>query len=60
MLEVYCAIIACLLINLSTGRKATRRTYEMLCYYFLGLASLEEVTSHLAKLAARDATPPTV
>ncbi len=59
MLEVYCAIIACLLINLSTGRKATRRTYEMLCYYFVGLASLEEVTSHLAKQAARDATPPT-
>ena len=60
MLETYCAIIACLLINGSTGRKPTRRTYEMLCYYFLGLASLEEMTAHLEKLTAREAVPPTV
>ena len=52
LLETYCAIIACLLINVSTGRKPTRRTYEMLCYYFLGMASLEEVTAHLAKREA--------
>jgi hypothetical protein len=55
LLETYCAIIACLLINVSTGLKATRRTYEMLCYYFLGMASLEEVTAHLAKREAVEA-----
>lgn len=55
LLETYCAIIACLLINGSTGRKPTRRTYEMLCYYYLGLASLEEMTAHLAKMEAREA-----
>ena len=60
LLETYCAIIACLLINRSTGRKPTRRTYEMLCYYFLGMASLEEVTTHLAKSETKRATPPTV
>lgn len=54
LLETYCAIIACLLINVSTGLKATRRTYEMLCYYVLGLASLEEVTAHLAKRDAAE------
>ena len=55
LLETYCAIIACLLINVSTGRKPTRRTYEMMCYYFLGMASLEEVTAHLAKREAVEA-----
>jgi hypothetical protein len=55
LLETYCAVIACLLINRSTGRKATRRTYEMLCYYFTGMASLDEVTAHLARPEARRA-----
>ena len=41
--------------QLETGRKPTRRTYEMLCYYFLGLASLKEMTAHLAKVEAREA-----
>lgn len=54
LLETYCAILACVLIHQATGRKPTRRTYEMLCYYVMGWADLDEVTSHLAKLAARD------
>jgi IS4 transposase len=49
-IQVYCAIIACLLISLWTGRKPTKRTYEMLCYYFVGLASEEELLAHLDKL----------
>src|SRR5487761_207992 len=32
-IQTYCAIIACLLISLWTGRKPTLRTYEMICYY---------------------------
>ncbi len=55
LLETYCAIIACLLINVSTGRKPTRRTYEMLCYYVLGMASLEEMQAHLSRLKGRGA-----
>ena len=38
-IQTYCAIIACLLISLWTGRKPTLRTYEMFCLYFCGLAS---------------------
>ena len=53
-IQTYCAIIACLLISLWTGRKPTLRTYEMICYYFAGLASEEEVLAHLAKLKAHD------
>jgi len=44
------AIIACMLISLWTGRKPTLRTYEMICYYFTGLASEEELLAHIAKL----------
>ena len=49
-----CAIIACLLISLWTGRKPTLRTYEMICWYFTGMASEEELLAHLAKLKAHD------
>ena len=54
-IQTYCAIIACMLISLWTGRKPTLRTYEMICYYFTGLASEEELLAHLAKLQAQDA-----
>jgi IS4 transposase len=54
-IQTYCAIIACLLISLWTGRKPTLRTYEMICFYFCGLASQEELLAHLAKLKAHDA-----
>lgn len=54
-IQTYCAIIACMLISLWTGRKPTLRTYEMICYYFTGLASEEELLAHLAKLEAQDA-----
>jgi Transposase DDE domain len=51
-IQAYCAIIACLLINLWTGGRPTLRTYEMLCLYFLGWADLDELTAHLEKLRA--------
>ena len=49
-IQVYCAIIACLLISLWTGRKPTLRSYEMVCLYFMGWATLEELVEHIAKL----------
>lgn len=53
-IQTYCAIIACMLISLWTGRKPTLRTYEMICHYFAGLASEAELLAHLAKLKAQD------
>ena len=44
------AIMACLLIALWTGRKPTRRTYEMIGHYFTSLATEEELLAHLEKL----------
>lgn len=49
-IQVYLAIIACMLIALWTGRKPTLRTYEMLCHYMSGLADEEELLGHIEKL----------
>jgi hypothetical protein len=49
-IQMYMAIIACMLISLWTGRKPTLRTYEMVCWYFMGMADLEELEAHIAKL----------
>jgi len=49
-LQTYSAIIACLLISLWTGRKPTLRTYEMLCWYFTGMADEEELLAHIERL----------
>ena len=42
-LQLYCALIACLLISLWTGKKPTKRLYEAICFYFTGLADFEDV-----------------
>jgi len=52
-IQVYLGIIACLPIALWTGRKPTLRTYEMICFYFMGLASQEELLAHIEKLPAQ-------
>jgi hypothetical protein len=49
-IQTYSAIIACMLIALWTGRKPTKRTFEMICFYFCGLASEEELMAHIDKL----------
>jgi len=56
-IQSYCAIIACLLISLTTGRKPTLRTYEMLCYYFMGLADEDELLAHLNRLPPHEKKP---
>ena len=49
-LQTYTAILACMLISLWTGRQPTLRTFEMLCWYFTGMASAEELLAHLERL----------
>ena len=49
-IQAYCAIIACLLIALWTGRKPTKRTYEMVCFYLIGWASEDDLLRHLERL----------
>lgn len=47
---VYCALIASLLVTLWTGRKPTKRTFEMIALYLQGWATLEEIQAHIANL----------
>jgi hypothetical protein len=49
-LQTYSAILACMLISLWTGRKPTLRTFEMLCWYFTGMASEKELLAHIGRL----------
>ena len=51
-IQAYVALIASLLITLWTGRKPTKRTFEMLQFYLLGWATEEEMERHLQRLAA--------
>ncbi|MFW5870302.1 MAG: transposase [Candidatus Sumerlaeota bacterium] len=47
---MYCALIASMLVTLWTGRKPTKRTFDLLCIYFYGLASDEDLIRHIEKL----------
>jgi hypothetical protein len=49
-IQAYCAIIACMLIALWTGRKPTQRTFEMVCWYMMGIATEKELTDHIESL----------
>ena len=49
-IQAYCALIACLLILIYTGRTPTKRTFEMICFYLVGWASLEELERHIEKI----------
>lgn len=49
-IQVYCALIATLLVVLWTGRKPTKRTLEMIQLYFQGWAQLHELDAHLRNL----------
>jgi hypothetical protein len=53
-LEVYAAIIACMLISLWTGKKPTLRTYEMICWCFSGMANEDELLAHIGRLQTQD------
>jgi hypothetical protein len=56
-LQVYCAIIASLLVSLWTGGKPNKRTYEMICHYLGGWATLDELERHLLKLPQNTGPP---
>jgi IS4 transposase len=52
--QMYCALIACLMIQLAAGPlKPNQWTYKLLCLYQQGWASEEEVLAHLQERLAR-------
>lgn len=57
-IQVYGALIASILITLWTGKKPTKRTFEMICLYFAGWADEDEVFEHIGKLKEIPPTEP--
>ena len=49
-IQMYMAIISCIMILSLTGKMPSKRTYEMICFYLIGLASLGELEAHIKKL----------
>jgi hypothetical protein len=61
-IQCYCAVIACLLLTLWTGRKADKATWRMAYWFLTGLASEADLLAHAnrpdntgVKLRAKDA-----
>jgi hypothetical protein len=46
-IQTYCAVIATLLVSLTSGRKPDRATVEIVGFYMMGVASEQEVIAHL-------------
>ncbi|MBI5385190.1 MAG: transposase [Verrucomicrobia bacterium] len=55
-LQLYLGLIAAVLMQLDTGRRPTQQRYELIQFYFLGWASLEELTRGMQRELARSAT----
>lgn len=54
-LQLYLALIAGLFLQLYSGQRPTKRMVELLQFYTLGIASLDEVEVQLRRLKARPA-----
>ena len=61
-IQCYCAVIACMLLALWTGRKPDKATWRMAYWFITGLASEADLLAHLnrpdnkgVKLAAKEA-----
>jgi hypothetical protein len=52
-LQLYLALIAALLLQLYTGQRPTKRMMELIQFYLLGVASLDELCAGLERLAPR-------
>jgi hypothetical protein len=50
-IQVYVALMVSLLISLWSGRKPTKRTLEMIQFYFAGWATWEELQAHIESLS---------
>ena len=46
-IQVYCCVIACMLINLQTGKKPNKLMVSMIGWYLLGLATEQDVIDFL-------------
>ena len=54
-IQIYLALIAALLLQLYTGQRPDRRMMELIQFYLLGVASLEELWAGLERQRAKPA-----
>jgi hypothetical protein len=54
-IQVYCAVIAALLLARALGGRVTADAFRMLSFYLQGWADDDELLSFLAKLREREA-----
>ena len=52
-LQLYLALIAALMLQLHTGQRPSKRGMELIQFYLLGVASLDELVAGLARLTPR-------
>jgi hypothetical protein len=55
-IQVYCALIAALLLSLGTGQSVGRRGFELVCLYFQGWAEEDELLAGMERLQRRQTT----
>jgi len=48
-IQIYCAVIICVLLNLTTGLRPSKAVLEALMWHLLGLASIEDVQRRVDK-----------
>jgi hypothetical protein len=48
-IQIYCAMIACMLLNLQTGLKPTKAVLEILMWHMLGFADQKDVQERIEK-----------
>lgn len=54
-IQVYCAVIACLLLAQAVGGRVTMESFRVLSFYLQGWADEEELLAYLSKLRDREA-----
>ena len=52
-IQIYCALIAALLMTLAAGHSVGRRGFELICLFYQGWAEEDEVIAGLEKLARK-------
>ena len=53
-IQMYCAIIACLLLARVTGGRVRMDVFRMLCFYMQGLATMAELEAYLEKAREKE------
>ena len=54
-IQIYCALIACLLLARMTGGRVRMDVFRMICFYMQGMATMAELEAYLEKARRKEA-----